>query len=187
MTKEEFCTMDAAELEAKMAKSRPWIHYPDPVVALGLHQPHPGTTLALILFGEARGEGYLGQVLVAQVILNRLNDPHKRRLFGHRKTRENTIQFVVAERWQFSCVNDDNYPRLLRSWKNDVRAWEQCKAAAFDVLEGRQRIDLTEGATHYHTVDKPAYAKVWPPKWAESPRMVRTIQYRKHIFYREEP
>lgn len=179
--------LDDNSLEAKMAKSRPWIHYPNPEVGRGLAQPDQGTVLAMVVWGEARGEGYLGQVLVAQVILNRLRDPHHRRMFGHRLTRPNTIQWVVAQKWQFTCVNDDNYPRTLNAWKTDVRGWEQCKAAAYDVLEGRHRLDLTDGATQYHTVAKTKYAKTWPPKWATSPKMTRTIQHRGHVFYREEP
>ena len=52
--------------------------------------------LARVVYGEARGEPYTGQVAVAAVILNRVASPDF----------PNTISGVVYQPWAFTCVND---------------------------------------------------------------------------------
>lgn len=52
--------------------------------------------LAKVVYGEARGEPYTGQVAVAAVVLNRVASPDF----------PNTISGVVYQPWAFTCVND---------------------------------------------------------------------------------
>ena len=52
--------------------------------------------LARVVYGEARGEPYTGQVAVAAVVLNRVASPDF----------PNTISGVVYQPWAFTCVND---------------------------------------------------------------------------------
>lgn len=52
--------------------------------------------LAKVVYAEARGEPYTGQVAVAAVVLNRVRS----------SSFPNTISGVVYEPWAFTCVND---------------------------------------------------------------------------------
>lgn len=52
--------------------------------------------LAKVVYAEARGEPYTGQVAVAAVVLNRVKS----------SSFPNTISGVVYEPWAFTCVND---------------------------------------------------------------------------------
>lgn len=52
--------------------------------------------LAKVVYGEARGEPYTGQVAVAAVVLNRVASPDF----------PNTVSGVVYQPWAFTCVND---------------------------------------------------------------------------------
>ena len=55
--------------------------------------------LAQVVYGEARGEIYDGQVAVAAVVLNRLEDD------GF----PDTLHGVVFQKNAFTCVNDGQY------------------------------------------------------------------------------
>lgn len=52
--------------------------------------------LARLVYGEARGEPYVGQVAVAAVVLNRVRSP----------SFPNTIAGVIYQPWAFTVVND---------------------------------------------------------------------------------
>lgn len=172
------------DFEERMGRSRPWIEYPDPRPGVPFAGQHTGTLLAMMCWGEARGEGYLGMVLVAQVAVVRWLDSKGRFHFGHRRRVQPTpLSAVLLQPKAFSCFNadDPNSARLVKAPKIDARGWDQAKAAAFDVLRERIRTDLVGGATHYH-----ATTMAKPPKWASSPKMVPTVTYMRHAFYREE-
>ena len=110
-------------------------------------------TLARTIFGEARGEPFLGQRAVAHVVLNRLRAGR----YGR------SIDGVCRRPWQFSCWNkgDPNLERLLNVSPWDWR-FAGCQAAAWVVLSGNSE-DPTAGATHYCTRQLFNDA---PPKWA---------------------
>lgn len=78
--------------------------------------------LALVVFSEARGESYLGQAAVAQVVINRA------RAFDLDVCGAATAPgaFHGVERWP--------YPR--EPWKVDSDAWEQAREVADAVLVG---------------------------------------------------
>lgn len=182
-----FDGLDADEFEAKMARSRPGIHYPDPSPLKYFEAQHPGTLLAMTLFGEARDQGFLGCVLVAMVVRNRMFDPTRRGWLTGRHSKDAgsaTVADVVLNPWAFSCFNANNSASrasMRRAHITEPEAWKMCKQAAFDVLEDRIRVDFTDGSTHYFN------PKLASPKWATSPNMTRTIEYRDHLFFREEP
>lgn len=83
--------------------------------------------LAKVVYGEARGESYDGQVAVAAVVLNRL------------ESREfpNTMYGVVFQKNAFTCVNDGQYY---------LRPNQTAYKAALEAMEGN---DPTNGCLYY--------------------------------------
>jgi spore germination cell wall hydrolase CwlJ-like protein len=115
---------------------------------------------------EARGETLKGIFGVAEVILNRVDDPRY----------PNTVCKVVNQgtgeryRCQFTYTCDGR-PEHMR----DERAEALVGKVAKLMINGAPR-SLTKGATHYHT-------KSVNPKWAKVFPRTTTIGY--HHFYRE--
>lgn len=121
--------------------------------------------LAQALYFEARGESLVGQVAVAEVILNRVDDS------GY----PGSVCGVVRQghqsdgACQFSYYCDGEPERI-----GNPEAFERAGKIAWVMLEGKPRI-LTGKATHFHAASV-------QPSWAR--RMVRTAQIGAHIFYR---
>ena len=131
--------------------------------------------LALNVYHEAKNQSFLGQVAVAQVVMNRVND----------KRYPNTVCEVVKQgqtyKWkpslpiknkcQFSwyCDGKSDTPK-------ETKAWEDAMHVANGVYN-QHLSELVEGATHYH-------ADYVNPSWAETKTYVTRID--DHIFYRWE-
>ncbi len=118
------------------------------------------------LYFEARGETVRGMFAVAEVILNRVDDPRY----------PGSVCGVVNQgtgqkfRCQFTYTCDGRPENM-----NDKRAYERVGKVARIMLDGGER-SLTDGATHYHT-------KAVNPKWARVFPRTATIGY--HHFYRQ--
>lgn len=84
--------------------------------------------LARVVYGEARGEPYLGQVAVAAVVLNRVKS----------SSFPNTISGVVYQPWAFTAVNDGQ----INLSPNDT-----ARKAAQDAINGW---DPTYGCLYYY-------------------------------------
>ena len=136
--------------------------------------------LALNTYHEAKNQSKVGQIATAQVVMNRVEDNRF----------PNTVCEVVKQGPTRPSWEDPNkeYPirhRCQFSWycdgKSDVpkneKAWRKAQDVAFLVLYDKIKVDVTEGATHYHAT----YVK---PAWAKTKK--RTTQIEKHIFYRWE-
>jgi N-acetylmuramoyl-L-alanine amidase len=108
--------------------------------------------MANAVYGESRGESYVGQVAVAAVILNRLKSPE----FPH------TISGVIFQPGAFTAVEDGQIWLTPNS---------SAKKAVQDALGGW---DPTNGCIYYFN---PATAT---SKWIWSRQQVKTIG--KHIF-----
>ena len=108
--------------------------------------------LSRVVYGEARGESYTGQVAVAAVVLNRVKS----------SSFPNTISGVVYQSGAFDCVSDGQI---------NLTPNETAKRAAQDALNGW---DPTYGAIYYFN---PATAT---NKWIWSRPMTVTIG--KHRF-----
>ncbi|MEH7224257.1 spore cortex-lytic enzyme [Bacillus sp. JJ1566] len=108
--------------------------------------------LANAVYGEARGEPYIGQVAIAAVILNRLDSP----------TFPDTVSGVIFEPLAFTAVADGQI------W---LTPNEQAKKAVVDAINGW---DPTGGATYYFN---PATAT---SKWIWGRPQIKRIG--KHIF-----
>jgi len=121
--------------------------------------------LAQAIYYEARSEGFVGQLAVAQVIMNRVDSQHyPDSLCG--------VVFEGSERrtgCQFSFTCDGSMMREARG-----RAWRRSQLVAQHAYMGFGR-DVTRRATHYHTV-------AVDPYWNDN--LVRTRRIGTHIFYR---
>ena len=118
------------------------------------------------LYFEARGETVRGMFAVAEVILNRVDDPRY----------PGSVCGVVNQgtgkkfRCQFTYTCDGRPENM-----SDKRAYERVGKVARIMLDGADR-KLTSGATHYHT-------KAVKPKWSRVFPRTATIGY--HHFYRQ--
>jgi hypothetical protein len=119
------------------------------------------------LYFEARGETPEGQYAVAEVILNRVDNPNYPasvcEVVNQGTGRRYACQFT------YTC---DGLPERV----TDSRAWHRLGHIARIMMDGAPR-DLTRGATHYHADwVSPTWARVYP----------RTARYGAHIFYRQQ-
>lgn len=120
--------------------------------------------LAKALYFEARGETLRGQFAVAEVILNRVDNPAYPR----------TICGVVNQGGrggcQFSFTCDRFSDRI-----HEKAAWDRAGKIARIMLDGAPRA-LTQGATHFHTRNvRPGWARRFP----------QTAAIGAHLFYRQ--
>ena len=131
--------------------------------------------LAMAIYFEARGEPMVGQVAVAQVVMNRVydhrypNDVCDVVKQGYYYTWNENIPIRDKCQFSFWC---DGKPEII----NNMTSW----GFAIDIAEvtmGGYFYDTTSGATHYHA----HYVK---PSWSEN--FTRTVRINDHIFYRWE-
>tara|TARA_R110000787_G_scaffold200656_3_gene311666 strand:- start:90 stop:509 length:420 start_codon:yes stop_codon:yes gene_type:complete len=131
--------------------------------------------LAMNIYHEARDQPFIGQVAVAQVVMNRVDDhryPDTACEVVHQgQTYSWKPDYPIKNRCQFSwyCDGKPDTP------KDDI-AWQQARLIALGVYRGNLD-DFVEGATHYH-------ATYVTPDWAKS--KTRTVRIDDHIFYRWE-
>lgn len=108
-------------------------------------EPRQIEAVAAVLVMEAGGEGRRGMEAVCEVIRNRA------------ELHETTVVKIVADPWQFSCLNGTTIDKLVaRAMRS--KAWP----IACEVAAGAET-HRTRGATHY-------YAKTMktPPAWARA-------------------
>jgi cell wall hydrolase len=121
--------------------------------------------LSQAIYYESRSEAFVGQLAVAQVIMNRVRHPaYPDSICG--------VVFQGSERstgCQFSFTCDGSTIRTPRG-----RAWRRSELVAQHAFMGFGR-DVTRRATHYHTV-------AVDPHWSNT--LVRTRRIGTHIFYR---
>ncbi|EAQ27408.1 hypothetical protein ROS217_22817 [Roseovarius sp. 217] len=122
--------------------------------------------LAEALYFEARGESIKGQFAVAEVILNRVDDP----------SYPNTVCGVIHQgtgrkyECQFTYTCDGHSDVIA-----ERAAYQTVGKVARLMVDGAPR-SLTSGATHYHT-------RAVAPRWAR--QFPRTASIGVHHFYRQ--
>lgn len=129
-------------------------------------------TMARTIWGEARGESWIGKLAVAHVILNRVKADA---WWGK------DIEGVCRHPYQFSCWNegDRNRPLLeVIELASNLQFRESLAAAAAATFNLEP--DPTEGCTHFMTVSR--RAKGWPASWEEPREPV--CQIGVHLFFR---
>ncbi len=95
--------------------------------------------LARAIYGEARGEPYIGQVAVAAVILNRVKDSRF----------PNTVSGVIYQKNAFTCVSDGQI---------NLTPDQTAIKAAKDALSGW---DPTNGCLYYYNPSTATSAWIW--------------------------
>ena len=108
--------------------------------------------LARLIYGEARGESYTGQIAVGAVVMNRLRS----------SSFLNTISGVIYQPYAFTAVDDGQ----INLTPND-----QCYRAAKEAMNG---YDPTYGALYYYN---PATAT---SSWIFSRKT--TVVIGRHVF-----
>ncbi len=123
--------------------------------------------LAQAIYHEARGEPLVGQVAVAEVILNRRDSGR------YPATVCGVVEQGTGEKYmcQFSYYCDG-----LSDEVGDRDAWAEVGRVARVMIDGAPR-DLTNGAMFYHT-------KAVEPYWADE--FYETAEIGAHLFYRED-
>ena len=131
--------------------------------------------LALNIYHEAKNQSFVGQMAVAQVVMNRVQDsrfPHTVcEVVKQGPTYSWKKDFPVRNKCQFSWYCDGKSDKV-----RNKNAWETAALIAKGVLSGNLD-DFVEGATHYH-------ATYVNPSWASSKTYVTRID--DHKFYRWE-
>ncbi len=108
--------------------------------------------LAKLVHSEARGESYTGQVAVAAVVLNRVDDSRF----------PNTIAGVIYQPWAFTAINDGQF---------NLEPNQTAYQAAKDAMNGW---DPTYGAVYYYNPRTATSA------WIRSTKTVTVIG--QHVF-----
>lgn len=122
--------------------------------------------LAEALYFEARGESIRGMFGVAEVIMNRVDDPR------YPGTVCGVVNQGTGERYRcqftYTC---DGRPEVI----HEPAAYRLVGKVAKLMIDGAPRL-LTKGATHYHTkAVNPRWSRVFP----------QTTSIGTHLFYRE--
>ncbi len=119
--------------------------------------------MAKNIYFEARNESIQGQILVALVTIQRVEDPRW----------PNDVCGVVYDNKQFSWYSDG----LSDNPKHKRKFGRSLLIASAILSPDTSMVDFTYDATHYHA----DYVK---PKWAQ--HMIRLVKVDTHIAYREE-
>jgi spore germination cell wall hydrolase CwlJ-like protein len=151
-------------LDPDVKATHAWVNNPLPKTA---HSKTEMKCLADAIYFEARGEPELGQVAVAQVVLNRLKNPaYPNSICGvvyQNKSRRNRCQF------SFACDG-------IRERITDKAAWVSAQALAKRILDDEKTLYISDvgASTHYH-------ANYVRPRWARY--MTKKDKIGRHIFY----
>jgi spore germination cell wall hydrolase CwlJ-like protein len=123
---------------------------------------------ARTVWGEARGEPYLGKLAVAHVLLNRW------RVTTGQFARDDTLATACLRHRQFSAWNagDPNFTKLFDAGLDDA----SFRASLRAVIEALDTPDMTHGARHYHT-------RAVTPAWASG--HTPSYQTGNHLFYND--
>ena len=122
--------------------------------------------LAQNVYFESRGQPLAGQVGVAQVTLNRLDEGYARTVCGVVRQR------LVPDTCQFSWVCNNPNPQTRVGGPD----WRLAVGIAVAILSDRENIqDPTNGATHFHaTYVRPDWSRLY----------TQASQIGDHVFYR---
>jgi len=124
------------------------------------------------IYFEAALESTAGKLAVAQVTLNRVKSRHYPNTVCTvvKQGKHYESGFPVRDRCQFSWYCDGKHDTPSMG-----KMWGESQKVAIYVLENKELLDITDGATHYHA------DYIENPRWA-IPRH-RTMQIDTHIFY----
>ena len=122
--------------------------------------------LAQAVYFESRGEPLSGQIAVAEVVLNRVDNPaYPRSICGVTKQGAGSGRGC---QFSYAC---DGRPDVMTSSVSKARS----EKIARMLIDGRPR-SVTSGATHFHAT----YVR---PDWSRN--FARTASIGNHVFYRQ--
>jgi hypothetical protein len=149
------------------------VEYPD--AAKAVEDQTPLVTLAMLVWGEARGEAQPTRLAVAHTVANRRA---RRPRYGA------DWQNICLAPYQYDCFlpSDLNRTKLLFPVHfGTLETWQSCYQAAYLVFHALE-IDATEQATHYFDDSLlPNHA----PYWIHSQTFTHTVSLGRLHFYRE--
>ena len=129
--------------------------------------------LALNTYHEAKNQSLVGQIAVAQVVMNRVKDYRYPNnvcdVVKQGLTYKSNPNIPIRNQCQFSWYCDGKSDKARQK-----KAWEVALRVANGVYYGNID-DVVQGATHYH-------AHYVQPSWAETKTYITRID--DHIFYR---
>ena len=167
-TELEISAIQNQEIESFIEELKP-LHLPDYIRTVQISseafsEDQEAHCLAQAIYFEARGEPVEGQLAVAQVVMNRVDD----------RRYPNSVCGVVFQnermkhrcQFSFACDGKSDNPR-------DQRAWDLASRISYIAMADNWH-DITNSATHYH-------ADYVQPYWSKS--MEKTVVYGQHLFY----
>ena len=133
--------------------------------------------LALNVYHESKNQSFVGQVAVAQVVMNRVQDSRYPNnvcdVVKQGLTYKWKPTLPIKNKCQFSWYCDGVGDEV-----KDKKTYQKILDLSYLILHNEvEFIDITDGATHYHA----DYVK---PSWAKT--KTRTTEIGDHIFYRWE-
>lgn len=132
--------------------------------------------LALNTYHEAKNQSFVGQVAVAQVVMNRVKDNRYPNnvcdVVKQGLTYKWKPTLPIRNKCQFSWYCDGKPDDLL-----DPDSYQRALEVAEEMLENDVGLGLTDGADHYHAV-------YIVPSWAKHMTFIVTIE--NHKFYRSK-
>lgn len=123
--------------------------------------------LGRLIYGEARGEPHQGKQAIACVVRNRVSKPC---WWG------TSWRGVMLRPYQFSCFNPDSIDSIFLPEDDEV--WYECLGVAISYKSIAALDDVTNGATHYCTLDA-------SPPWMKGATLCTIIG--NHQFYKDVP
>tara|TARA_B100000287_G_scaffold391129_1_gene402559 strand:+ start:176 stop:607 length:432 start_codon:yes stop_codon:yes gene_type:complete len=132
--------------------------------------------LALNIYHEAKNQSMLGQLAVAEVVMNRVEDtrfPDSVCEVVKQGITYKGTDVPILHKCQFSWYCDGKSDRPRKGSKE----WRNAMTYAYQVLNDEINIDVSMGATHYH-------ASYVSPAWSKTKK--RTTRIDRHIFYKWE-
>lgn len=146
---------------------------PDP--NLPLEQQDEDTLLAMLIWGEGRGEPAIARVAIAHVPLTRVQVRAASGKVPSYSLAQTILRNVNGKVYQFSCFNpsDPNREKLLHPIEAEgLGLWAACWTTAIEAIEGRS-VNPAPGATHY------VVRRLWSrptavgrrPLWFEKPNV----------------
>ena len=130
--------------------------------------------LARTMWGEARGEGPDGMMLVKNTIENRKNS-------GGKYNWPETSYEVAHQPKQFSVWNEGD-PNRSKMLSLDENSTDPQFTQALDLVDQPlpERLEKFKDADHYHTTRV-------KPSWSKSPNIRKLGTHGNHIFYTTKP
>ena len=128
---------------------------------------------ARTLWGEARGEDYIGRRAVAHVLFNRWKTT-----YGQFR-KDDTLATSCLRHAQFSVWNsgDPNFKKMFEIDYNNPDLL-MCLQIILEVINEDGKGDITDGARHYH-----AKSMFVPPNWAVG--HTPSLETDGHLFFND--